>query len=216
MGSLLTIFYFKKYILKDDLPPEYRPDFMEHKLYVFMPMKRINDRASYAISAQSIGQVRAQVRDLIIPSKKLKNDILFTRYGAIIVSHKALEIFGKNNLTGYQIRDILNEKSKSSTHFQLISEFDMPHMASQTKLKRGLVSGRLIPDDKIYYDSFVLNHVSDFNKTIEYIGTNDGMPYYHQKFWIVSHKAMDILINQLGQNKRDFIPAMLIGDEKEN
>ena len=218
IGSLLAIFYFKKY-LKDELPPEYQTDFMDHELYVFMPVgKKINDRASYQPSDNAIGSVRIQIMDLKISAKKLKGDIFFTKYGALIVSNKTLEIFNENTLTGYQIRDILDEKTKDklSTHFQLVPTFTMPPMSAQTKLKRGLVSGLLIPDDKIYYNSIVLKHVSDFNKTFEYIGTNSGRPYYHQKFWIVSHKAMEILINQPGQHKRDFIPVMLVSNEKED
>ncbi|MCL2862670.1 MAG: hypothetical protein FWE54_01025 [Methanimicrococcus sp.] len=216
IGSWLTILYFKKYALKDDLPPEYQTDFMEHELYVFMPVgKKINDRASYKPYEQAIGPVRMQIHDLKISAKRLNGDIFFTKYGALIVSNKALEIFTENNLTGYQIRSILDERTKevSDSHFQLIPAYTMPPMSQPTKLKRGLIGGQLIPDDKIYYNSVILNLVSDFNKTLEYIGTNSGSPYYHQKLWIVSHKTMEIFISQLGQNKRDFIPVMLVGSE---
>jgi hypothetical protein len=239
IGSLLTIFYFKRCILKDDLPPEYQIDFMEHELYIFMPIgKRINDQASYN---NSIG-IRMQARDLQVNSKKSifdflffrfyspqflettlnykilnDNDILFTRHGALIVSNKALEIFEKSNLTGYQIRSILDRKTKNNllTHFQLVSTSKMPQMSSQTRIKKGLFGALLIPNDKIYYNSSVLNRVSDFNKTSEYLGANLGLPYFHQKFWIVSNKTMRIMINDLNQHKRDFIPVILVDGKGE-
>ena len=237
IGNLLTITYFKKYILRDDLPSEYRTDFMEYELYVFMPAdKRISDHDAYDMPK------KIQVRDLRINSKKidsinlfskiysphfsetalsyedLKKDLLFTRFGALIVSNKMIEMFEKNNLTGYQLRNIWDEKTKRnlSTHFQLVSTSEMPQMSSQTKIKRGLLGGALIPDAKVYYDSFVLNHVSDFNQTSEYIGTIFGNPYFHQKIWIVSKKATEILINQFGRQKKEFIPIMLVDDEKKN
>ena len=235
IGDFITIFCFKKYILKDDLPSEHRTDFMEHELYFFMPVnKRINDRASYDIPVGiSIkDRIRVQVRDLLVNSKKpdddfiinwvpfektlndktLKNDILFTRYGALVVSNKTAGILEKNNLTGYQLRNIWDEKTKRnwSANFQLVSTSVMPQMSSQTKIKKGIFNGALIPDDKIYYDSSVLNNIFDFNQTFEYIGENQGMPYYHQKFWIVSKKAMEVLINQLGRQKREFTPVILV------
>ena len=224
IGSLLTIFYFKRYALKKDMPPEYQENFMGSKFYVFMPTgKHINDRASYEISKKTgFNNIRIQISDLSINSKKYDKDILFTKYGALLVSLKALKIFEENELTGYKTRNIVDEKTRafSSFYFQIVSISEMPKMLSQTKLKNGffiesLAMGSLINDDIIYYKESDLGCALDFNKTLEYLGTNQGFPYYHQKFWIVSHKAMDVLINQLGQQKRDFIPVYLSGNEKK-
>lgn len=222
IGSLLTILLFKKSILKDDLPPEYQPDFMEHRWYVFMPAGgRINDSASYGILKEPrYHNIRHQANDLKINSKKYDQDILFTKFGALIISSKALQIFKKNSLTGYEIRNVLDKKAiQEPLYFQIVPTSKMPQMSPQTKIKKGpsltfLEHGFLISDDIIYYDASAFTGASDFNTTSEYLGTNSGMPYFHQKFWIVSHKTMEILIGQLNQRKRDFIPVMIAGGER--
>jgi len=216
-GNLLTIFYFKKFIFKNDLPPEYQEIFESHELYIFMPLHRsINDSTFYNISDDfKIGRVRVQVRDLEISSKKLTDKIHFTRYGALIAGSDVFRIFEENNLTGYKTRKIIDKKTKngSTSYFQLISTSEMPSVSAQTKIKKGLISGLLLKDDIIYYNKNILNRIEDINKTFEYVGTDDGMPYYHQKLWVVSKKAMEIFINQLGQEKRDFIPVNLVDNE---
>ena len=58
--------------------------------------------------------------------------------------------------------------------------------------------------------------VSDFNVMVEILGAHDGYPYRPQKLWIVTKKAMECLLTEFGQNKRDFIPVMLVDDEKDN
>ena len=204
LGSLLTILYFKKYALRKDVPPEYQEDFMEHEFYIFMPRDRINDRMSY-------------------DEKKYNRDILFTKFGSLLANEKALKIFEENNLTGYEIRNAGNERTRDSSSFysQIVSTSEMPQMLPQTKLKQGffyesLTKGSLINDDVIYYNKSDASGSSDFNKTIESFGTNNGMPYVYQKFWIVSHKTMTVFMNRFDMEKRDFIPVILIDDEKDN
>jgi len=89
-------------------------------------------------------------------------------------------------------------------------------MSLQTKIKKRpslLGAGFFISDKIIHYGASVRIRVSDFNKTTEYFGSNNGWPYHSQKYLIVSHKTMEILINQVGQKKRDFIPVIIVGDK---
>ena len=76
--------------------------------------------------------------------------------------------------------------------------------------------GSLINDDVIYYGKSGTDGSLDFNKTVESFGANNGMPYVYQKFWIVSHKTMTVFMNRFDMEKRDFIPVILIDDEKDN
>ena len=95
----------------------------------------------------------------------------------------------------------------------------MPKMSPQTKIKKRpaylIEYGFFINDGIVRYDTSVPNSASDFNKTAEYFGSSSGMPYLSQKYLIVSQKTMRILINQVGQKKRDFIPVVLVSDRED-
>jgi hypothetical protein len=218
LGSFLLILLIKKYVLRKDRPSEFQPDFLNYDLYIYMPsIREIDDSISFQnprnYSSQSIA---TQVQDIILDYKDLsKEDILFTKYGELVATIFASSIFEKNNLTGYQHRPTLEKETMtvSNIYTQLIS-FPISPLSSSTKFKTGTLPYRiLVKDDQIYYNSSILNEVSDFNRSSEYFGSNDGLPYLQQKFWIVTNKAMNILINELNQNKRDFIPIHLVDDE---
>ena len=232
IGSLLTIFVFSR-LLRNDVPPEHQPDFIEHELYLFRPGCNAIDyfqnprglpnvTYSYGILPNPRHHcIRYQKNDLEIDLKKKEAELLFTNLGALIVSSKVLRIFEDNKLTGYEIRSIRDEKTKqqSVSYYQIVPTSEMPKMSPQTKIKKRpahlLEFGFFISDDIICYDASAPNNASDFNKTAEYIGSNSGMPYFSQKFLIVSQKTMKVLINQVDQKKRDFVPVVLVSDRED-
>jgi len=231
-GSLSTILMFNS-LLRNDLPPEYRPDFMEHELYLFRPQSTVSDydfsrwvpfpaSNSYGVLPKTRPHCfRYQINDLEIDLKKNEADLHFTTLGALIVSSKVLRIFEDNKLTGYETRSVRDKKTKQQfvNYFQIVPTSEMPKMSLQTKIKKRpsylLEFGFFISDNIIHYDASVRIRASDFNKTTEYFGSNNGWPYLSQKFLIVSHKTMEILINQVGQKRRDFVPVVLVTDKNK-
>ena len=202
------------------MPPEFQPDFLDYELYVYIPsIREVDDRFSFQnpgkYSSQSIA---VQIRDITLDYTDLSNEnIFFTKHGEIVVNHVASSIFEKNNLTGCQYRSTIEKKTRSASNIytQLISSPISP-LSSLTKFKKGKFPYRiLVKDEQIYYPSSILKDISDFNRGSEYFGSNDGLPYLQQRFWIVTNKAMKILINELNQQKRDFIPVNLV-DENMN
>ena len=70
-------------------------------------------------------------------------------------------------------------------------------------------------NDLFYYNSDVMDNVCDFNVTFEILGSNSREPYLPQKLWIVSNKAMRILIKEFDYRKKDFIPVVLVDEKNE-
>ncbi|MCL2863764.1 MAG: hypothetical protein FWE54_06800 [Methanimicrococcus sp.] len=228
-GSLLTILMFSS-LLRNDLPPECQPNFMEHKLYLFRPVCNAIDYFQNPYNLPAITDsygilpnpsrhcIRYQKNDLEIDLNKKGPELLFTTLGAVIVSSKVLRIFEDNKLTGYETRSVRDKKTKqqSVNYYQIVPTSEMPKMSYQTKIKERpahlLEYGYYISDGVVRYDVSAIAGASDFNKTAEYIGSSSGMPYFSQKFLIVSHKTMEILINQVGQKKRYFVPVILVDD----
>jgi len=124
-GSLLTIFLFN-HLLRNDLPPEYQPDFMGHELYLFRPQSTVSDydyiarnpfpaSNSYGILPNTHPYyIRYQINDLEIDLRKNEADLHFTNLGALIVSSKVLRIFEDNKLTGYETRSVRDKKQNKN------------------------------------------------------------------------------------------------------
>jgi len=107
IGGFLFILLFKKSIMKDDIndiPFEFRPDFMDHELYVFIPYARVKGGdLDYPVIKNRNKEliIGKQTGNLVLNSKELKT-INYTTTGEFVVSEEALEIFQKYDLTGYQ------------------------------------------------------------------------------------------------------------------
>ncbi|WP_338097778.1 hypothetical protein [Methanolapillus ohkumae] len=146
-------------------------------------------------------------------------DIISTRDGEIIISEEALEIFEKNNITGYRIESIINnQESELEIHkkyFHLIGTSFMPPVPEDAIQKsESLITVKNIPSNsKFKYQKSDLKNVSDFNLSFEYLGSTDGDPYFPQRFWIVTKRLQQILITNLGQNENDFKPVILVDED---
>jgi len=226
-ASIFLIYIFRKYVVRTDLPPEFRPDFMDHKLYVFMPHSIMIDPFQYHTKyiypkkrdsdELLIGK---QVGNLIFDFKILRQ-INYTITGEVIVNENTLEIFQKYDLTGYQtqpVTDYNKPPSHSGIFYQIIPMNTMPPFSPKTiiRVKRTPKLRVFVRNDIFYYNADVMDNVFDFNATSEILGSHDRFPYSPQKLWIVSKKVMIVLLKECGCQKRDFIPVMLVGGEKED
>jgi hypothetical protein len=213
--SGLLILFFKKFVLRTNFPSEEK-NLDKFDLYIFIPNRRkIDDSSSYRIKGR-FGSIRigVQVRELSADFSKTNEEILFTKRGELIASIRALNIFKGNKLTGYEIKPVIDKENKqeSGLYFQLIAS-ELHPLSLKTVFLKGLFGTSLIDEDYVYYNKNILLTVADFGRTVEYVGSNQGSPYYPQRLWIVTNKTMKVLINELNQNKRDFIPVHLIDDE---
>jgi len=95
-----------------------------------------------------------------------------------------------------------------------------PKTIVQSEKKALLGFSTLVLNNFFYYNSDVMDNICDFNLTSEILGGNNGFgtnpyPYMPQRLWVVSKKAMRILLKEFGYPKRDFIPVMLANDKNE-
>ena len=223
-AAILLIFILKKYFISTDLPSECQTDFMDdYELYVFMPYARIEaENIVYPNKRHKHKEldIGKQAGILVLNFKHL-NKVNYTTTGEFIVNEEALEIFQKKNLTGYRIQPVSDSKKSSSDsgvqYHQIIPLRTMPIFLPKTIIqsKTYPLFSTLALNDLFYYNADVMDNVFDFQLTFEYLGSNEGVPYLPQRLWIVSKKAMRILLKEFGQQRRDFIPVMLVKDEKE-
>ena len=227
--SLLTILMFKAYLIRDDEPIEFRENFFDYELYVYKPLKRITGgrecgtKIDYPKNMQPDREILTgtQMEDLRLNLKELKEEkIALTGRGELIISDEALDIFNQNNLTGFSLRPVKNyknsEKYLNLNYFQFVSTHHLPSVSSKSAIIKEMKAFAFrvyIKNDVVYYSQKIMNNISDFNTSREVFGAYDGSPYYPQHLWIVTNKVMKILIEDLNQNKRDFIPIHLVDDE---
>jgi len=219
--SIFLILFLKKYVIRTDVPFECQEDFFDHELYVFIPYTRIEPlnivypKKRYKHRELDIG---TQSGNLVLNLKYLIK-VNYTSTGGLVVREEALEIFQKNNLTGYRLQPVSSSKKSSADldkkYHQIIPLCVMPSFSPKTIVRSGTypMFHTLVSDNLFYYNSSVMESVSDFNVTFEYLGSNEGVPYFPQRLWIVSNKAMRILLRDLDQKRRVFIPVTLIDNE---
>ena len=221
--SRLTIWLFKKYVLRTDppyLPYEEQPesDLGIYDLYVFMPVRvEINSQSSYKKTGRFLSaKINKQVKEISANFSEMNHDILFTEHGELIVSAHALNVLKENDLTGYTTKPVIDKKSQreSNHYFQLVSN-ELQPLASDTSFIKGEFGTFIIDEYHVFYDEIVVSMAADFNRTVEYVGANDGYPYCHQRLWIVKRKTRDVLISNLNKTKNDFIPILLISYKYE-
>jgi len=219
--SGLTIWFFKKYVLRTD--PPYLPyeeqsesDLNIYDLYVFMPLRvEIDSQSSYKKTGKFwSARINKQIKEISSNFSEKNHDILFTEHGELIVSSHALNVFKENNLMGYTTKSVIDKQSKleSNHYFQLVAD-ELQPLSSRTSFIKGEFGTLIIDEYHVLYDEIVSSLAADFNRTIEYIGANDGYPYCHQRLWIVTRKTRSVLISDLNKSKNDFIPIRLISYE---
>ena len=216
--SGLTIWLFKKYVLRTDppyLPYEDQPesDLGIYDLYVFMPTRiKIDSQSSYKKTGKFwSAKINQQIKEISANFSEMNHDILFTEHGELIVSAHALDVFKENDLTGYTTKPVIDKQSQreSNNYFQLIAN-ELQPLAPETSFIKGEFGTLIIDEYHVLYEEIVVSTTADFNRTVEYIGANDGYPYCHQRLWIIKRKTRDVLISNLNKTKNDFIPILLI------
>ena len=247
LSSLFLIFSFKKYFIRNDVPPEYDPNFMNYDLYVFLPFQKVAQRPYNQFGIPPgirLGTdlfVGIQKEDLKLHYKSLLGkDIVFTDFGELIVSEKAFLRFseyGFNDLFEtrrvqavggmYYKRSIRPVRALNPSpydlkekYYQLFPTHTMPPFDPKTEIKKVDIkilysAEHYAVDNKFCYNQKVMENVFDFNVTFEILGSNDGFPYFPHKLWVVTKKTMELLLTEFNQNKRDFIPIMLIDNETD-
>ena len=232
-----SIFIFKKYLLRKDLPPEYWSDFEEHELYVYSSLNEFSAYSSpYLIRGGNVYGTKfdfpkvKNANELFLPIQKenlildlnslQKKNIHFasTHFNEIIVSQYGLEILEKNGVGGFKVKPVKNNKISESgdeiVYYQLFSESVMSPFSPQTEIIRKTPQLRqFILSNQFFYDSNILENSLDFNQSYEIFGSEIYQPPPH-RLWVVSHKTMKVLINDLNQHRRDFIPIHLINNEQ--
>jgi len=129
-----------------------------------------------------------------------------------------LEILEKNGVGGFKVKPVKNNKISESgdeiVYYQLFSESVMSPFSPQTEIIRKTPQLRqFILSNQFFYDSNILENSLDFNQSYEIFGSEIYQPPPH-RLWVVSHKTMKVLINDLNQHRRDFIPIHLINNEQ--
>ena len=229
--AILCIWFVHATYLRNDVPPEYWPDFEKYELYVYMPDIKMDENITYKTKFHTPApkknskklQKLIQIGELVIDYKYLKGkDITYGLNGEIVVNEKALELFKNNNLTGFQeqpVRNLKNSKVKTEEkYFQLIPTHTMPPVSAETKIVEYFTNHSIFMSSTVYINDRIVRYnksvlpVSDFNVSLEVFGDENRVLYAPQNLWLVSNKVMRIMINDLDQRKRDFIPVILVED----
>ncbi|WNY27825.1 hypothetical protein [Methanolapillus ohkumae] len=221
--ELFVILFFKKFILRSDFPFEFQPNFMSYDLYVFTPVISIIDARIFT-SLKEVESLYDSHKEITISKSDVKGvSLAYTKRGEIIISEEVLEIFNKNNLTGFQALPVQysdqnhqNKKSKTDLniqYFQIITTRAMPPFSKKSTKKVGYSAERIVYDGDICYEKKVLLESFDFNRSFETIGPKDMIGYFPQSYWILSRRVVEILINELNQPKKDFKPVILVDEE---
>ena len=230
LSSIFTIAAFEKYFMRKDIPPEYDPDFMNYELYIYMPLQKIPrkkyNQFSFPQGVQYDKELLTgtQKEDLKLNIKYLDKDFAFTDCGDIVINERGLLKFSENGFENlFEKRLIKAIKGLrrqpydlDEPYFQLLPTHTLPSFDVKTKIRQIVANFSLriyAIDDKFYYSRKMVTEAADFNITSEILGAYDGSPYYPQHLWVVTNKTMKVLINELNQQKRDFIPVYLIDEE---
>ena len=186
---------------------------------------------------KGVAPVEKQLTDLIIMYKEIRGkNVGFTGAGELIISQKGLDIFNAHQINGFSTRsvklnlvkrksDFKGQKEKDFTYidengqqyYQIVTTSTLPSLLPQTKIKtkEGWTWESFVTDSKLYYDHRVLENIADLNQTSEYFGTTYAyIPFSPQRFWIITKKVKDVLIQDFDLHELDFIPVHLVDDEK--
>jgi hypothetical protein len=231
--------YFLK--LDADSKKDKKPQ-KEYDLYRYTPSNVFPNNTHYKILNTNRGKnelpIPSPQGNVVVDTDYYMNDknIGISYYGGeIVVTEKCLEIFKEENLSGYYTRPAkttvgfrpTSMAKNTSKYAQLVCSRPMPKLSPLTKIKVFKKPfSILVPDNKFYYDQKILSNVSDINQTNEYFGSEISIIYTTlamfsftkpsghpvQRYWIVTKKARDVLMNRLKQEKWDFTPVYLVDD----
>jgi len=230
--SLVLIYFLKRHLPTDStIISQTRK---KYELYVYFSEEPIPDSRSLGTKYNVINKDREKnelkisslVGNLIIDGRYMRSEYMgFAQYGGeIVITSEGLKIIEEENLSGFNTRPVkihegykLFSKAENAENricHQLMCHHLMPNLASPTRIntfKRPL--SILVHRSKYYYNQQVLKEVLDFNQTLEFFGSESGGPHFVQRYWVVSKKARDVMVNRLEQRPKDFIPVYLVDDD---
>ncbi|MDV0444655.1 hypothetical protein MmiAt1_01870 [Methanimicrococcus sp. At1] len=236
------IFFIRKYILTEDLP-YFLSKLVSSELYLYIPNGAdAGISATYEITNKKRKSTELPISmattNLVINLAQTGNkDIILSIFGEIIITEKVLNLFQKNNIGGFYarpVRTVFEEVTESffdgviakkidvdssliQQRYQIICSSFLPPTVPPTKIKISRFPLKItIPDFKLYYPRDILLNVKDINQTSESFGSQYGSPYFVQRYWIVSSKMRDLLIQEFQENQFHFTPIRFIGDENSS
>ena len=138
--------------------------------------------------------------------------------GETVISERICRIFTENGLTGFQTYPITHEGKPYKTKIncmQLCAVHTMKPLSPPTKIvsKDILFKRKFVRNDEFYYNKADFENANDLNITYETFGTDGSrFPEYHGKLWVLSKKTVEIMICQLGEDSRKFVPVLIADD----
>jgi len=241
--SLLCIFLLHQYVIPTEKPEIFQRKTANHELFIYVVGYQISNGKSNGTLFEPIRRrqkgatpVEKQLTDLIIMYEEIKGkDIGLSEAGEFVLTQRGLDIFNAHQITGFSTRPIklnlLKRKSdfkspketdftyideNGQRYYQIMTTSVLPSLLPQTKIKTkdgAMIWKSLVTDSKLYYNRQILENIQDINHTDEYFGSNDGFSFPIQKFWIITKKVKDILIQDFDLHELDFIPVHLVDDE---
>ena len=204
----------------------------ESELYIYFPSVespgelRLNARYEIRNKKRKKNEliIQTQLTDLVVEIKEIEGHSMgFGEFGReIVVSEWGLEILREENLSGFISRSVKitdsrlfsPTRSDNSRYHQLVCQHTMPKLEPRTDIYIDKNSPRArVYDKKYYYNQNVLSEISDFNQTQEFFGGEFSFYHIGHRYWIVSKKARDVMVNRLEQRLKDFIPVFLVDDD---
>ena len=237
--SLITILLLrhllKKYVfsVKSD-----SHSISEAELFVYLPKMQFPTSIMFGTRYEVVNKIkrkgelfiRSQISELVVEEEAVEGSYLsYGGFGDIVVSEEGLRILKEENLSGFSTRPVkkyggtyvFSRPDLSNFRFyQLVCHRFMPKLYPLTEiltkyssLDLFLVKNVTVSKNKFYYNQDALSGISDFNLTQEYFGSVRFFDHVSYKYWVVSKKARDVMVNRLEQRPKDFIPVYLVDDD---
>ncbi|MDV0447338.1 hypothetical protein MsAg5_12230 [Methanosarcinaceae archaeon Ag5] len=225
--SIILIYIFRKYIIADDEPEILSREEKNYELFIYIPNAQIrysNTRYEIINKKRTATElmIKRQTTDLSIEWNPalLEDGLIMTIHGEIVVNENTLNVLEQNGINGYATRPVKIFKSSGfqiqyltdKKYYQIVCKHIMPQLSSPTVIKIKKLPLKIwVENNKYYYKSDVMGEIFDLNQTFEHFGDDF---YISQRFWVISKKMKELLVKQFNQTEDDFIPIILIDDEK--
>ncbi|WNY25849.1 hypothetical protein [Methanolapillus millepedarum] len=226
--SLIFIILLKIFVISTDESDVFDS---ESELYVYYPRRKLSGGKFNGTKFEIVNKYRKenelliekQITDLIIRSAELEDrNLTLTNFGEMVATLSGLSVLNNKNISGFYTRNVIKYEEKVHKQnetgqkcFQLVSTSLMPPVLSPPTIiqRKKYPVGAFVYRLQFYYHQTVMKNVSDLNQTEEYFGNIMNNPYPVQRFWIITKRARDIFIQELGQDEYDFFPVRLVDDD---
>lgn len=160
------------------------------------------------------GLGREQISELVIDTKKIKNNSIITIIPEIVVTEELYNLIIQNGLTGCEFKNIKDFKGRNETVlYQLLIHNVLPPMDGQVKFEIDKVAycelheaNGVYLQSEIVYNTAVLSRAKDFNLSYEYIGNVN----YCERRVIVSDKFRELFKKNKLKGINFFEPIKLV------